>query len=99
VTIRPDMMIYIPNAFTPDQNGHNEVFKPVTYGFEIVEYQFTIFNRWGDVMFTTTDPEQGWDGWYENKLAQDGLYNWQLDIRNEYDITLHRKTGNVFLVR
>jgi gliding motility-associated-like protein len=99
VTIRPDMMIYIPNAFTPDQNGHNEVFKPVTYGFEIVEYQFTIFNRWGDVMFTTTDPEQGWDGWYENTLSQDGLYNWQLDIRNEYDITLHRKTGNVFLVR
>jgi gliding motility-associated-like protein len=99
VTIRPDMMIYIPNAFTPDQNGHNEVFKPITYGFEVVEYEFTIFNRWGDVMFTTKDPDEGWNGWYENQLSQDGLYNWQLDIRNNYDITIHRKTGNVFLIR
>jgi gliding motility-associated-like protein len=99
VNISPDMMIYIPNAFTPDQNGHNEVFKPVTFGFEILQYQFTIFNRWGDVMFTTTDPSQGWDGWYQNQLSQDGLYNWQLDIRNDYDITIHRRTGNVFLIR
>lgn len=99
VIIQPEMLVYIPNAFTPDQNGHNEIFKPVTFGFEIVAYEFTIFNRWGDVMFTSTDPNEGWDGYYQGNLAQDGLYNWQMDIRSENDMTIHRKTGNVFLIR
>lgn len=99
VIIQPEMMVYVPNAFTPDQNGHNEIFKPVTFGFEVVQYEFTIFNRWGDIMFTTTDPQAGWDGYYLGNLSQAGLYNWQMDIRSEHDITIHRKTGNVFLIR
>jgi gliding motility-associated-like protein len=99
VIIQPEMMVYVPNAFTPDQNGHNEIFMPVTFGFEVVQYEFTIFNRWGDIMFTTTDPQAGWDGYYLGNLSQAGLYNWQMDIRSEHDITIHRKTGNVFLIR
>jgi gliding motility-associated-like protein len=99
IIIQPEMLIYVPNAFTPDQNGHNEIFKPVTFGFEIVEYQFSIFNRWGDVMFTTTDPDAGWDGRYLGNLSQDGVYNWQIEIVSENDITRHRKSGTVFLIR
>lgn len=55
-----DPLLFIPNAFTPDGDGLNDEFKPLsTY---VDDYQLLIYTRWGDLVFESTDPAQGWDG-------------------------------------
>jgi gliding motility-associated-like protein len=66
--------IYFPNAFTPN-NGHNEVFRPVVIGYPIV-YHFGIYNRWGQRIFDTTDPNKGWDGRIGGHDMDTGTYIW-----------------------
>jgi len=76
-----DYLIYVPNAFTPDNSGVNEVFKPVMTGFDEDGYTMYIFNRWGNLIFETHDMEVGWDGTFhdENNRVQDGVFTWKIE--------------------
>jgi gliding motility-associated-like protein len=73
--------IYIPNTFIPDENNRNELFIPVT-DFEVVAWEFSIYNRWGEVIFQTNDPKQAWDGRLDGVMCQDGLYTYKLKFRS-----------------
>jgi hypothetical protein len=83
-----DFTVFIPNAFTPDGDFTNELFKPVIDGIEFVkfirpsDYTFTIFDRWGAEIFETHDPSKGWNGNNKegNHYVQPGVYSWQLII-------------------
>jgi gliding motility-associated-like protein len=99
VEILPEILVHIPNAFTPDANGHNEVFKPVIFGFDVTYYEFKIFDRWGALVFSTQDPEEGWNGQVGDTMAQDGSYSWFMDIKNGKDVEIIRKFGKVILLR
>ena len=67
--------IYFPNAFTPNKDGHNDLFKPVITG-NPVKYHFSIYNRWGQRVFDTTDPTEGWDGSIANRDQESSAYVW-----------------------
>jgi gliding motility-associated-like protein len=54
-------VIYLPNAFTPNGDGKNENFKPILKTKNLLHYQLTIYNNWGMVEYSTTNPSQGWD--------------------------------------
>lgn len=99
VEILPELLVHIPNAFTPDANGHNEVFKPVLYGFDVSYYELKIYDRWGILVFSTNDPEEGWNGQFGDTIAQDGSYSWFMDIRNGKEVEIIRKFGKVILLR
>jgi gliding motility-associated-like protein len=75
-----DYTIYVPNSFTPDHNGVNEVFKPVMEGFDEDDYTLYIFNRWGDLIFESHDMQVGWDGTFAGQdfQVQDGAYTWKI---------------------
>ena len=67
--------LFLPSAFSPNQDAINECFKPlINSGTEIKNYQFTIFNRWGEKIFYTNQQTDCWDGKVKNKLVQDGIY-------------------------
>ncbi len=69
--------VYIPNAFTPDQDEHNNVLVTVV-DLEPEEWQFEVYNRWGELLFVSHDPKIGWDGTYNGRLMETGLYIWKL---------------------
>jgi gliding motility-associated-like protein len=73
--------IYIPNTFIPDQNNRNELFIPVT-DFDVVAWEFSIYNRWGELIFQTNDPKQAWDGQLNGVMSQDGIYSYKLKFRS-----------------
>ncbi|NQX99356.1 MAG: gliding motility-associated C-terminal domain-containing protein, partial [Flavobacteriales bacterium] len=104
VLIQPNEIfnIYVPNAFTPDGDGLNDVFVPVLYGYEnFKEYGFLIFNRWGEIIFETNKEGIGWPGTYKNEKVQLGVYTWKLNfsaIENNNLIT-HKKIGRVTIVQ
>jgi gliding motility-associated-like protein len=60
VLLEPPAHIYFPNAFTPDGDGVNDTFRPV--GHDIDEFEMTIFNRWGEAIYTTTSMDKPWLG-------------------------------------
>lgn len=68
-----DCSIYIPSAFTPDFNNLNEIFLPII-NCETKAYDLQIFNRWGEKIFESSDQKIGWDGKYQDKLCQEGVY-------------------------
>jgi gliding motility-associated-like protein len=65
--------IYIPNTFIPDGDGLNDWFVPVT-DYEIYEWDLSIYNRWGELVYLQNEPSIGWDGSFEGKACPDGVY-------------------------
>jgi gliding motility-associated-like protein len=75
----PNTLIYIPNTFTPDGNEHNQTWAPVfTSGFDPMEFRLTVFNRWGDIVWESRNHTAEWDGTYNNKKCQDGVYTYKV---------------------
>ncbi len=69
--------VFIPNAFTPDQDEHNNTFD-AEVALEPVEWEFYVYDRWGQVLFESKDPNVGWDGTYQGKLMPTGVYTWKI---------------------
>ncbi|NDB35141.1 MAG: hypothetical protein EB023_07295, partial [Flavobacteriia bacterium] len=89
----------VPNAFTPNGDGLNDVFTPIISNLTLVKYyKFEVYNRWGQIVYESDDPGAGWDGKYKGKLAQFGTYSWKVS----YDVTDQGSTnanGHVTLVK
>ncbi|MEQ1796912.1 MAG: gliding motility-associated C-terminal domain-containing protein [Lacibacter sp.] len=66
---------FIPTAFTPDGNQLNDDIKPFVFG-NVLKYEFTIFNRWGQIIFQTSDLLKGWDGTLKGYQQDSGTYSW-----------------------
>jgi hypothetical protein len=90
-------IIYVPNAFT--LGGMNPIFKPVTSLRKIDDYQFEIYDRYGRIIFSTNDINEGWDGRIEaaNRYAREGMYVWRLSLRDGNGIEVLRH-GHVTLL-
>jgi len=72
--------VYAPNTITPNGDGINEVFLPIVY-LGVEAWNLQIFNRWGELIFTTNDITQSWDGKLSNgEFAQDGEYVWKINL-------------------
>ncbi len=96
VTILPEYRFWIPNAFSPDGNSINDVFKPVLIG--VSDYSFEIFNRWGEKIFATNDYKEGWDGTRSGKRCQQDVYVWKIQFVNEVSGKSEYHYGHVMLL-
>jgi gliding motility-associated-like protein len=94
-------IIFIPNTFTPDGNEFNNDFY-AKFALEIIEWDFKVYNRWGQVVFETTDPQDAWDGVYlsEIGLVQEGTYAYVLRyVSCELPDSWQLLTGHVNVLR
>jgi len=93
-------LIHIPNAFSPNGDGMNDVFLPVIAG-DMDALELLIFDRWGSVIFTANAPGAGWNGEVNGTPAQDGVYVWMLTYKALTDggVVQKRLTGHVTLLR
>ncbi len=88
--------VYVPNTFTPNGDGTNDVFRVVSNGLNLVNLM--IFNRWGEKIFETKDPARGWDGKYKDEMSKTDVYEWKLIYENNYG-TRKIKIGHVNLLK
>jgi len=91
--------LYVPNAFTPDGDGLNDMFKPVGDGVDVEDYRLMIFNRWGEPIWETRDFEAGWDGQSNGYSSPDGVYVWKIITRDRFTDERKQFVGHVTLVR
>jgi gliding motility-associated-like protein len=91
---------YAPNTFIPNDDGLNDVWLPVfSSRINVENYELSIYNRWGELVFKTNDFMQGWNGIYNNKLVQLGVYSFKIEFRNSNDRINQIHTGHITLVR
>ena len=89
-------VVFIPNAFTPE--GKNPVFRPITIYDDPGTYMLLIYNRWGQLVFESENPELGWNGTFQNNPSPSGAYAYILTFKgfNKKEV---RRTGTVMLIR
>jgi len=88
--------IFVPNAFTPNRES-NPVFRPIPVGISKLKY-FRIFNRWGQLVFSTTQSGKGWDGMVSGKVQNAGTYAWMVEGIDYTGKTVTEK-GTMVLIR
>jgi gliding motility-associated-like protein len=89
--------IFVPTAFTPNGDGHNDIFRPIAVGITKLEY-FSVYNRWGELVFTTTVNGKGWDGKVGNKEQNSGTFVWMVK-GVDYTGRVVTAKGTVTLIR
>lgn len=92
-----DNEILIPNAFSPNDDGQNDVFRVLNNNID--EFTMIIYNRWGEKVFETTDISEGWDGTFRDVPQDIGVYVWNLVYKHQGDNKRKTMSGNVTLVR
>ena len=96
VQINMEGILYVPNTFTPNGDGVNDVFE--IQGENINEFQLWIFNRWGEEVYYTNVMTDYWDGYYKGKLAQIDGYSWEIRY-SDYNNTQHKKVGFICVAK
>jgi gliding motility-associated-like protein len=91
-----DPFVFVPNAFSPNNDNNNDVL--YVRGLYIEKVIFRVFDRWGEMVFESTDVSQGWDGTFRNKLLQPDVYDYYLDVTCVGGLKSIVK-GNVTLMR
>lgn len=75
----PDDIVYLPNTFTPNGDGLNDVFNVSTLGYCIEKFSLKIYDRWGELIFESEDILKGWDGKFKKEIVKDDVYIYLLD--------------------
>ncbi len=98
--VEPEMTFYLPNAFTPDEDGTNEVFK--CYGLNIEQFRMEIYDRWGELVFESNDIEVGWNGRlfnsFDRPVSQMDVYAVVVYVRDSMENPPRRINHRVTLV-
>ncbi|MFM7729611.1 MAG: PKD domain-containing protein, partial [Flavobacteriales bacterium] len=95
-------LVYVPNAFTPDADGTNDLFFPEVNAKQLIEsYKFQVYDRWGTIVFETDDPDMPWIGNVRggDYYAEDGIYTWQVFITRLDSEDPYFARGHVTLLR
>ena len=92
-----EVTIFVPNAFTPNNDNLNDHFYPVTDGIKQV-YSFKVFNRWGLELFNWTTGSKGWDGTYKGTAQAPGAYVWQFSGIG-IDGRVYNRKGMIAIIR
>ncbi|MEZ4800387.1 MAG: gliding motility-associated C-terminal domain-containing protein [Flavobacteriales bacterium] len=95
------LLYYVPNSFSPNGDGINDVFRPVTHAGDPEYYHLIVFNRWGDKVFESSDPKEYWTGEYRGGeyFVSDNVYMFQLEVKWVHAEQYVKKTGTIMVFR
>jgi gliding motility-associated-like protein len=101
ILLEDGLNIHVPNAFTPDGDGINDIFFPVVLNARDETYSFTIFDRWGAEVYTTEALDQGWNGAYRNQgeTLSTGVFTWRLTAQDIFTADRREIVGSVTLIK
>lgn len=92
-----EVKVYVPTAFTPNNDGRNDFLRPIMLGVKELKY-FRVFNRWGQLVYDMRSSERGWDGTVSGQIQGTSVYVWMIEILG-LDNRRHFQKGTVTLIR
>lgn len=99
IEVAPVITLYIPNTFTPDGDEFNQTWEIFIDGVDMYSLDLRVYNRWGETMWESHDPEAEWDGTYNGEIVPSGLYTWTLSAKDKFTDEKYEYVGHVFVNR
>jgi|TARA_R110000737_G_C14624685_1_gene494464 gliding motility-associated-like protein len=99
LNVQSDIIFYAPNTFTPDGDEHNPTWKFAVAGMDLTNFELSIYNRWGEVIWQTFDANAEWDGTFKGRPVDTGIYNWKARFKKFGKEDFQTKTGSVNVLR
>jgi len=90
--------VWFPSAFTPNNDGRNDIFK-VLGNVAFDKFQLSIYNRWGQRIFSTNDPSKGWDGFFNGQKQETGVFVWHCTFKKSNSTATTTIKGHVAVIR
>lgn len=83
IEIVPDVILYVPNAFTPDDDEHNQTWGISIDGIDFENFQLVVYDRWGELIWESKDARESWDGTYNGRIVPNGSYIWKISFKEK----------------
>jgi len=99
INVIGELTLYVPNAFTPNGDGVNDIFIPIINGERENSYRFSIYNRWGEEIFRSETLNEGWNGKHAGTKSPSGIYTWRVYAKSEFGVESIVYSGLVTLLR
>lgn len=99
VTVYPEQIFYAPNAFTPNGDEMNQTWKVYMSGYDFKNFDLSVFNRWGELIWHTNDVNSEWDGTYKGNKVSDGVYTWSLVTKDIVTDKKYYYRGHLNIIR
>ena len=97
IKITGDVLVYVPNTFTPNGDDINDLLYISAQG--VSYFKIEIFNRWGKVIFDTEDPTNFWNGEYKGEIVQEGVYPFIVYYKDKYSVDVQKLRGHINIIR
>jgi len=100
VNVVNDVVLFAPNIFTPDGDSFNEFWRVYINGIDIYDFHLTMFNRWGEIVWESYNPEGAWNGRYgDQEIVKDGVYVWVIEAKDTYNDKKYEFRGHVTVLK
>jgi len=101
LVVFPEILIYAPNTFTPDGDEYNQGWRVFMEGIDLLDFELTIYNRWGQIVWESRDINVEWDGTYgqNGRPVQDGTYTWLIRASDALNDDKYEFNGHVNIIR
>jgi gliding motility-associated-like protein len=102
ITVNEELIFYVPNTFTPDDDDFNQTWQAIfSSGYDPFDFNLYIFNRWGEIVWESHDASVGWDATYgtDGRPVQDGTYTWKIDFKTTMTDERIQVVGHVNVLR
>ncbi len=99
LNVVPDVLMFAPNTFTPNNDEYNQHWKYYFTGIDIYDFELMIFNRWGETIWESRDPSVFWDGTYNGQVVPSGTYTWRAWTRDVVNDKKREFFGSINVIR
>lgn len=99
ITVIPEILLYAPNTFTPDDDEHNQTWGVEMEGLDPYDFELLIYNRWGQVIWESHDPDAKWDGTFNGTIVQSGTYTWVIRAKDRVNDAMYTFNGYINIIK
>lgn len=97
--VYPELLIFAPNSFSPNDDEHNQTWNISMEGIDVYDFELLIFNRWGEVIWESHDVNVGWDGTIAGRTVETGTYSWVVHTKDLMNDAKYTFNGHINLLR
>jgi gliding motility-associated-like protein len=99
IAVLPEILLYVPNSFTPDGDEFNQQWGIQMSGMDTYNFVIRLYNRWGEIVWESFNPSETWDGTYNGSLVQQGTYTWTIEAKDPNNDDKFEYSGHVLVLR
>lgn len=99
IQMKPTLLLYTPNSFSPNGDGINDTWKLSISGYSTKDFEISIYDRWGAMVWKSNDCYDSWNGIYKSNKLPIGTYNWTMILKDVVTDQKYFEKGAISIIR